>query len=75
MSFGSVSEDTKGRLTREPSTHLLESFVVDEAGCIFGNVKLTLLNVFAELPVERRSVSSLWLQVQGSEPPAATLTE
>jgi hypothetical protein len=33
-----------------PSTHLLESFVVDEAGCILGYVELTLLNVLAKLP-------------------------
>jgi hypothetical protein len=39
-------------------THLLESLVVDEASCILGYVKLSLLDVLAELPtMEEISVS------------------
>ena len=34
----------------DPDRDLLERLVVDEAGRIFGNVELPLLNVFAELP-------------------------
>jgi hypothetical protein len=30
--------------------YLLEGFVVNEAGSIFWNIQLPLLNVFAELP-------------------------
>jgi hypothetical protein len=39
-------------------THLLESLVVNKASCILGYVKLTLLDVLAELPTtEEISVS------------------
>jgi hypothetical protein len=31
-------------------TYLLQRFVVDKAGSIFGNFKLTLLDLLAELP-------------------------
>jgi hypothetical protein len=37
-------------LIAQACTHLLESLVVDETSCILGYVKLSLLNVLAELP-------------------------
>ena len=37
--------------------NLFQSFIVDKAGSIFRNLKLALLNVFAELPAFWYSVS------------------
>jgi hypothetical protein len=37
-------------LWRLAKSYLLECLVVDEARRIFGNIKLSLLNVLAELP-------------------------
>ena len=45
-------------LVLQAHTHLLESLVVDETSCILGYVKLSLLDVLAELPtMEEISVS------------------
>jgi hypothetical protein len=47
-----------GFLVAQACTHLLESLVVDETSCILGYVKLSLLDVLAELPTtEEISVS------------------
>ena len=51
-------------LIAQGSTYLLESLVVDEASCILGYVKLSLLDVLAELPtMEEISVSPPGLPV------------
>ena len=42
---------------RAAMTYLLQRFVVDKAGSIFRDFKLTLLDLLAELPVHARSVS------------------
>ena len=47
-----------GDLVAQACTHLLESLVVDETSCILRYVKLSLLNVLAELPtIEEISLS------------------
>lgn len=38
-------------------TNLLEGLVVDEAGCIFGNLELTFLDLLAKFPVRQKGVA------------------
>jgi hypothetical protein len=44
-------------LSRSWRPHLLQSFVVDEAGSILGNLKLPLLDCLAELPIDSRMLA------------------
>lgn len=50
-----ISRGPKHRfcLTGRYESHLLQGLVVDEAGSIFWNIKLALLDVFAELPAAK----------------------